>query len=405
MTEAESIPSTRRNDEPLAASSFTLSLTDGGPAYELFRRLRLVQSGRRGDAIRIAIVLALGTWLPLVILCLSEGLAFGGSQIPLLYDFEPHVRFLFALPVLILAEITVGQRIRDTVRHFVDSGLVAREDEERFVTIIEDTIRFRDSRVATVILVLLTVGFEWHSIATQIHLGVGTWVRPVVGGPLSSAGYWYAIVAVPIYQFIILRWGYRIVVWGRFLAALARMDLRLMPTHPDEAGGIGFLGRTIVPFGTIGLALSAVLSASIAPRVMFAGENIYAELPVYGVLIAASLIISIGPLLFFTPRLHALKHQGLAKYGTLATTYTQQFHAKWVTHTTPTDEPLLGTGDIQSLADLGNSYQVIQKMKLVPVAKEHLFGAVAPPLIPAVFLATTVVPLDKILQTLMKVFV
>src|SRR6185437_7307163 len=168
MTEAEIIPSARSNDEPLPASSFTLSLTDGGPAYELFRRLRLVQSGRRGDAIRVAIVLALGTWLPIVILCLTEGLAFGGSRIPLLYDFEPHVRFLFALPVLILAEITIGQRIRDTVRHFVDSGLVAREDEGRFVAIIEDTIRFRDSRVATVILILLTAGFEWHAITTPV---------------------------------------------------------------------------------------------------------------------------------------------------------------------------------------------------------------------------------------------
>jgi hypothetical protein len=364
-----------------------------------------VHSGRRGDAIRIAIVLALGTWLPLVILCLSEGLAFGGPRIPLLYDFEPHVRFLFALPILILAEITVGQRVRQTVAQFLDAGLVAKADEGQFVAIIEKTIRFRDSRIATFILVLLTAGFEWHTITTQVNLDVGTWMRPVVGGSLSDAGYWYAIVALPIYQFIILRWGYRIVVWGRFLAALARMDLRLAPTHPDEAGGIAFLGRTIVPFGAIGFALSAVLSATAAPRVMFAGENIYTELPVYGVLVAISLIISIGPLLFFTPKLHELKHRGLEQYGTLATAYTQQFHAKWVKHTIPTDEPLLGTADIQSLADLGNSFQIIEKMNVVPVAKEHLLGVVAPPLVPAVLLATTVVPLDKILDTLMKIFV
>jgi hypothetical protein len=230
-------------------------------------------------------------------------------------------------------------------------------------------------------------------------------MRPVLGGSLSGAGYWYVIIALPIYQFIILRWGYRIIVWGRFLAALAKMDLRLTPTHPDEAGGIAFLGRAIVPFGTLGLALSAVLSATIAPRVMFAGEDIYAEFPVYGVLVAVSLIIAIGPLLFFMPRLYELKHRGLAKYGTLATAYTQQFHAKWITQTTPAGEPLLGTADIQSLADLGNSFQIIEKMRLVPVKKEHLIGVIAPNLIPAVFLAATVVPLDEILRTFMRVFV
>jgi hypothetical protein len=160
MTEPDGILSTESNDEPLPAPSMTLSLTDGGPAHTVFRRLKLVQSGSRRDAIRVAIILALGTWLPLVLLCLGEGLAFGGSQIPLLYDFGPHVRFLFALPVLILAEITIGQRIRETVTHFIDSELVAKADEGRFVAIIEDTVRFRDSRVATVLLVLITAGFE-----------------------------------------------------------------------------------------------------------------------------------------------------------------------------------------------------------------------------------------------------
>jgi hypothetical protein len=182
------------------------------------------------------------------------------------------------------------------------------------------------------------------------------------------------------------------------------MDLRLMPTHPDGAGGIGFLGRTIVPFGTIGLALSAVLSATIAPRVMFGGENIYVELPAYVVLVALSLIIAIGPILFFAPKLYAVKHHGLQTYGALATSYTRQFDAKWITHETATDEPLLGTGDIQSLADLGNSFQIIEKMRLVPVTKEHLVGLAAPNLIPAVFLAATEVPLDQLFHTLMRIF-
>jgi hypothetical protein len=401
MTQAEG---TGGNDKPLSTPPMTLSLTEGGPADALFRRLKLVYSGRRADAIRIAVILALATWLPLVVLCFSEGLVFDGTQIPLLYDFGPHVRFLFAVPILVLAEISVGRRVAGAVAHFWDSGLVAPKDEGRLVAIIEDTIRFRDSRIATFLLVLITAGFEWRAFNAEAHLDVGTWVRPVIGGFFSGAGYWYTCVALPIFQFLILRWAYRTIVWGRFLAAMARMDLRLMPTHPDGAGGIGFLGRTIVPFGTIGLALSAVLSATIAPRVMFGGENIYVELPAYVVLVALSLIIAIGPILFFAPKLYAVKHHGLQTYGALATSYTRQFDAKWITHETATDEPLLGTGDIQSLADLGNSFQIIEKMRLVPVTKEHLVGLAAPNLIPAVFLAATEVPLDQLFHTLMRIF-
>jgi hypothetical protein len=404
MAKAEDMSGIQSDGGPVPPPLPMLSLTDGGPAYALFCRLKLVYSGRRKDAIRIAIILALATWAPLVILSLSEGLAFGGTRIPLLYDFGPHVRFLFALPILVLAEIPVGLRVGGAVARFWISGVMAREDEGRFVEIIEDTIRFRDSRTATVLLVLITAAFEWRAFAMEAQVGVGTWVRPVIGDHFSGAGYWYSGVAIPLYQFLILRWGYRIVVWGRFLGAIARMNLRLMPTHPDGAGGIGFLGRTIVPFGAIGMAASAVLSATIAPRVLFAGENIYAELPAYVVLVVLLLIIAIGPLLLFTPRLYVLKQDGLETYGTLATAYTQKFDAKWIAHRTPPAEPLLGTADIQSLADLGNSFHIIEDMRLLPVAREHLIAFVVPILTPALFLVLAVVPLNKILDTLMRIF-
>jgi len=379
-------------------------ITEGGPAHTLLTRLRLVALGRRSHAFRIAIILSLATWLPLVVLAFSAGLLTGGTKIPLLYDFAPHVRFLFALPILILAEIPVATRIHKAVSHFFTSGLVAPEDEGSFVALIESTIRFRDSPIATVVLLLLLAGLEELLLTKQAAMSVGTWIMPVAGGPFSGAGYWYVCFAVPVYQFLVLRWGFRIVVWGRFLSGLAKMKLRLTPIHPDSAGGILFLGRTIAPFGIVGLAITSAFAASIATRVLYAGENIYAEMPVYALLVAILLIISLGPILFFAPKLFDLKNHGIRQYGTLGTTYTLDFHARWIAHENPEHEPLLGTGDIQSLADLFNSYQIIKTMKFVPVMRSDLIAAVAPTLLPAIPLAATVVPLDQMLHLLMRVF-
>jgi len=389
--------------EPSALKPPTLRLTDGGPAATLFHHLRLDHSGRKRDVARVALIFALGTWLPLVLLSGFDGVLFKGTHIPLLYDFGPHVRFLFSLPVLILADIPIANRVQRTMDHLVTGGLIPKHQEQDFIALIEKSIRLRDSRVAAALLIFITAGFEWWAVSSQLRLGVGTWMVPAAGGTFSQAGCWFAFVSLPIYQFIVLRWGYRIIVWGYFFSGLAKLDLLLTATHPDGAGGIGFLGRSIVPFGAIGLSLSAVFSATIASRVLFAGEDIYRELPGYGVIAAFSLAIAVGPLLFFMPKLYALRYQGLAQYGMLATAYTRAFQARWITPGAAEDAELLGNADIQSLADLGNSYQIIQDMKLVPVTPLNLIGVTLPSLIPALPLAAIMMPLGDLLRTLAQV--
>ena len=76
---------------------------------------------------------------------------------------------------------------------------------------------------------------------------------------------------------------------------------------------------------------------------------------------------------------------------------------KWVESPGPKDEPLLGSSDIQSLADLGNSFRFIKEMGLVPfgrVAVIKLALATAAPGVPLVLL---VVPISEILAALKKV--
>jgi len=90
------------------------------------------------------------------------------------------------------------------------------------------------------------------------------------------------------------------------------------------------------------------------------------------------------------------------EYGTLGSEYTQAFHRRWVAKTEPANEPLLGTGDIQSLADLGNSFGIIRTMRIVPVEFSDFIAFVFPGLIPALPLAATVMPLGEIVKVLFR---
>jgi hypothetical protein len=384
------------------ASSSELSLIEGGPGDMLLRRVHLAPPRSAEKTLRLALLLAALSWVPLALLSLFSGLAWSGCTISFVKDLAAHFRFLFSLPVLILAEIPVEARLAPAVRQFAAAGLVRADDLPRFRDIIRDAVRFRDWRQAEIGLLVLTAILCWLLFHAVQATGTSTWFQPEPGGRLSLAGWWYAVIALPIYQFLLWRWVYRLVVWSRFLWQLTGLDLALTPSHPDGAGGLSFLGRATVPFGLLLFALSAVLSAEIAEQVIFIGANLSDYWVTYVTLAVLGLVIFVGPLLIFVPMLFHLKHEGLMQYGALATTYTQQFQRKWIGGAAPAAEPLLGSGDIQSLADLANSYEVVRRAQLVPIDRNDIIALLLSVVLPALPLVLTVMPLAEIFKALLK---
>jgi hypothetical protein len=114
------------------------------------------------------------------------------------------------------------------------------------------------------------------------------------------------------------------------------------------------------------------------------------------------LIVFAAPLMVFAPKLFRLKQDGLRRYGTLATRYTQLFDSKWVDGINTSEDPLLGTADIQSLADLGDSYELIRKMRVVPIELSDFVAMALPGVIPALPLAATVMPISEILKGILR---
>jgi hypothetical protein len=380
------------------------SLVLGGPLYQLWRRLHATGPTLELLARRL-IGIPLVAWLPLLALTAYEGLAIGRAvAVPFLYDLEVHARFLVAIPLLLLAEVIAHQRIRPVVRHFVDAGLIPPASLSGFHGAIHRAMRLRNSVITELILAVSVFAVGWMSLGTMLGgLTTSTWYALIepAGRHLTLAGQWYGHVSIPIFQFLLLRWYFRLLIWFLFLWRVSRLNLALTATHPDRAGGLGFLAAGVSAFAPVILAQSVFLAALVGSRILFQGrilQSFQYEIVAFAVI---QLLLVLGPLCVFAPVLLELKRRGRREYGALAVRYTQEFHRKWIAGAAPADEPLVGSADLQSLADLANSYEVVRGMRAVPFGRDAIIQVAVPALVPFAPLLLTVVPAEAILKSLM----
>jgi hypothetical protein len=381
------------------------SLVMGGPIFQLFRRSHLA-----GDhmelLIRRILVITLIAWPPLLLLsALAHHLAGASVQLPFLRDIEAHVRLLVALPVLIAAELLVHTRILPIVKAFLARRIVRQQELPRFVAAIDAATNLRNSvpvELGLLVLVFTVGQLVWRSQAALMT--TSTWYAIPQGGHLhlTAAGYWYVYVSVPIFQFILLRWYLRFFIWFRFLWQVSRLDLHLVPTHPDRAGGLAFLGRSAYAFSPILFAQGALLAGVIASRVLHGGEKLLSfKMEAIG-FIAFFLVFVLGPLTMFTPQLAGAKRKGLGEYGLFANYYVEAFEKKWIFRDASADNELLGTGDIQSLADLGNSYAMVREMRAVPFDMQDIVRLATVTAVPLLPLGLTMFSLEQIVMQILK---
>jgi hypothetical protein len=117
-------------------------------------------------------------------------------------------------------------------------------------------------------------------------------------------------VSIPIFQFLATRWAYRLFVWLFLLWRISRLDLKLTPSHPDRAGGLGFLAEAPIALSTLILAFATVLSAHIAARIFYQDATPFGFRYEIVAFVLLQLLAALGPLCAFSPRLVALKRRG-----------------------------------------------------------------------------------------------
>ena len=400
---AERAPAVATAQTVVEAPQQDFSLILGGPLFQLLRRAHL-----SGDALEMlrhrTIVIVTVTWLPLLVLSVLEGHAWRSTgSVPFLGDVEANARFLIATPLLIVAELIVHRRMRLVVQQFRDRHLIPDHALSRFQAAIAAAFRLRNSVLAEVSLIAFVyfvgvVVFWRHYVA----ISAATWyATPAPDGlKLSLTGMWYAYVSLPIFQFLLVRWYYRVFIWGRFLWQVSRIELSLVPTHPDRVGGLGFLSNVAYAFTPLAVAHGVMVAGPIANRIFYTGAKLTDFRVEIVVLVVFMACVILSPFLVFAPQLAAAKRTGLREYGTLAERYVREFDTKWLRGGAPPDEPLVGSGDVQSLADLANSFDVVKTMRLSPVTRDALIRLAGATLAPLVPLTLTMMSLEELLKRL-----
>jgi hypothetical protein len=381
------------------------SLVREGPLHDIQRAAHLIPAGRFGVFRRMAVVIAIG-WLPLVLWALWNRRAIESGAIePLLQHFGVHARFLVAVPLLLLAEPVaeaVGRRI---VSYFVTSGLVPPAERPAFLEILRHGRRLLRSRWALAAIAAIVAALAVSGAAASRHPHELQWAVTAdgAGEHATFASWWFLWVSLPLYQVLLFAWLWRVAVATRLLWRISRLDLELVATHPDRCGGLGFLEALPNAFALVIAATAAVLSARWGHDVLYHGTPLASLRLPLAVYLGLVLVISLGPLLVFVPRLAALKRKSLLTYGALVGRHGRLVERRWLRGEPIDDDALLNAPELGPVADTLALYQAVANLRPAPIGKRSIITAAAAAVLPMIPMAAMQVPLKDQLLGLIKI--
>jgi hypothetical protein len=378
-------------------------LIKGGILNRIFAMTGLADPGIPRLITRALAVVAI-VWLPMLILSIIENTAWNPAlRIPFLLDIATNVRFVVCLPLLIVVEKVINDRMSDTARYFGQTGLLPKERSDEYRSAIKRTDALCRSFIPEIVIMIIVVLSVVSSKSLQLNIdpSIASWQHE--GTSRTMACWWYNAVAHPVYRFLMIRWLWWLIVWTIFLWRMSRLELQLTPTHPDSAGGLGFVGVNQSRWGSLGFIISLQAASLIGRRVFLEGATLHEYQWLMAGFVGLLLILFYAPLLLFTPQLVKTKRKGLFEYGALAERYTSDFDTKWITKRGEGVGALLGTSDIQSLSDLANSFSVVEGMRSVIFNRQDVVYLVILSALPFLPLLFFVYGIDVLLKNVVKI--
>lgn len=344
-----------------------------------YRRRVSSHTGRR------VLICIAATWGIMAALAVSGGVWNG--RIPrecLLFDFSAHVQMLIAIPLFLVAEESIAGKLAGAPRCFLASDLIAEGDQRAFRGMVARTNRIARHGAWDVLAVVLGYGFTLPWFLTEGSNGIGSWHALIEGGRESYtwAGWWDGLVAVPLFQALLYRWGIKVALWSWFLFRASRYRLRLVSAHPDEAGGLGFVGEFQADFGLLLFAVGSFVAAIVGYKISIEGaaaNDPFVLMPIFGYVIAAPITFML-PLLFFLGALRKLKYAGRQRYAMLVTRLLGAFERAQ-------DEVIDAAkmSDEERIEFLIGRYEGVKQLRLVPFdlrSLSRLFAYAASPMVP-----------------------
>ena len=388
------------------ADDLSFSLVRGDPWFRLQRAIGLIPPTGLG-IVRRCLVFALVTWLPIAIWAVLWHRAFPGEiDEPLLRHFGIPVRCLVAIPLFLLAEL-VGDLIpQRLIAYFVSSGLVADDARSRFVQIVRAAERLRDAWPAwagMAAFMLLFVTAE-HNPA---HLHELVWASEASAGNawFEFGAWWFLFVVRPVFLMLLLAWVWRLVVYAVLLWRISHIPLQLVPTHPDRAGGLGFLEEMTFIFSPVVFAMSAVIASRWGHDVLYHDADVHSFMIPLALFVAAMLVLYLGPLALFFGRLLRLKRESLLEYGALVGRHGRLVRRRWIAEEPVVESPLLQADELGPVIDTVSMYDVIEGIRPTPIGKRALLAIVLPALLPMIPVFALQIPVKDMLLKLIKTLI
>jgi hypothetical protein len=387
--EPSTIPSsTATMHEHAASANFSLL---GGPLHQLGCRLGLV---RGTNTVRIGLALGVLLWMILIGLAFITGI---NQRLFSLSAIGAHVRLLVAIPLFFLAESWLAPRWNTFVSMLVTSEIVPRKELPALDFEVARIGRWRDSWLPEAVCLLIAVLFSMFGSRLPLH-GATTAYDASRNPTVNAATLWYWTICMTLFRFLILRWLWRLGLWSYFLWRVSKLKLNLVPTHPDSTAGLGYLEVVHMHFTPLVLAISAVQCASLAEEITSGKTAFEAIYPALALVLVADALLFLGPLFIFASKLWACEVAGRRDYMDLGQEYVSDFDKKWMRGGNSTREPLLGTQDLQSLADLVGSVNVVRHMRWVPIGKSLLISLGVAALAPVLPLLLLKYPIAELAQ-------
>lgn len=384
-----------------------ISLVRGDVLYRLQRKIGLIPPEGQGTAWR-CMFWAFFAWLPIAVWAWHSGTLLPTAAVrePLLAHFGIHARFLVAVPLFIIAEGIAQRLATELLPYFPKSGVIPESELPRFRRILENFIKLRDSAMPWVAIVALAVSIATVSdIVRESHEIIWAAGEEGRARPLSFGALWFLYVGRPVYLTFLLGWLWRIVLMTLLFRGMASLELVIVPTHPDRAGGLGFLERFPRTFAPVVLAIGTVLASAMAHDIVYHGARVEAlQLPMIAFIIAA-LVIFLFPLFVFTGPLLKARKKALLEYGVLIGTHGRLVEERWIGGKDLQDDAILNAPELGPVADTISLYHSVKNMRPVLLGRASIVPILLAAAAPMIAVLAIQVPVTDILARLLRALI